>query len=36
MKAAVEPEIGETLKQREILPPLPMTTLEDFQRFETS
>lgn len=34
MKAANEPEISEILKQREILPPLPMTTLEDFQHFE--
>ena len=33
MKAANEPEIGETLKQSEILPPLS-TTLENFQHFE--
>lgn len=34
MKAANKPEIDEILQQREILPPLPMTTLEDFQQFE--
>ena len=33
MKAANEPEIGQTLKQSEILPPLS-TTLENFQHFE--